>query len=92
MESLEDLAFQASMNYLGGDKHDTNWLQDCIIRTQQFGFLKELTRTIYVLVVIFFELEIASENKDDELYELQIAMIATYSIQKVFHSLAMGCW
>ena len=65
VDTLEDLALNASMRYIGGDRYDTDWLQECIIRTQQLSFLKELTRTIYDLDIIFSEREIEDEDEDD---------------------------
>lgn len=62
VESLEELTFQASMNFMN-NRDDVQWLQECIIRTQQLGFLKELRRTIYDLDIIFSEKD--PEDQDD---------------------------
>lgn len=64
VDSLEDLAFQASMEYIGGDRYDTDWLQEAIIRTQQLDFLKDLVRMIYDNDIIFLERE---RDDDDDL-------------------------
>jgi hypothetical protein len=63
VDSLEDLAFQASMEYIGGDRYDTDWLQEAIIRTQQLEFLKDLVRIIYDNDIIFSEKDL--EDEDD---------------------------
>jgi len=62
VESLEELTLEASMNFMK-NRDDVQWLQECIIRTQQLDFLKELRRTIYDLDIIFSEKD--TEDDDD---------------------------
>lgn len=65
VESLEELTFQASMNFMS-NRDDTDWLQEAIIRTQQLNFLKDLRRMIYDLDIIFSEKE--PEGEDEDIY------------------------
>jgi hypothetical protein len=60
VDSLEDLAFKASMEYM--THRDADWLQEAIIRTQQLHFLKELQRIIYDQNIIFSE----KDQEDDD--------------------------
>jgi len=58
---LEDLTLEASMNFMK-NRDDTDWLQECIIRTQQLHFLRDLCGIMFD--IIFQPREIEEDDED----------------------------
>lgn len=61
--NLENLALEASMNFMK-NRDDTDWLQECIIRTQQLDFLKDLSSIMFDNKIIFQAREIQEDDED----------------------------